>query len=141
MTDDRVAKPRLGGVGRVLVIFYFLLALAATGRSVEQILTMFDAAPVAFLLSALSGLVYIAATVALVVPGRAWYRVAIVTISFELVGVLVVGTLSLTDQRLFPMSTVWSQYGRGYGFVPLVLPVLGLLFLRSQRRIFTRAAA
>jgi hypothetical protein len=25
---------------------------------------------------------------------------------------------------------VWSSYGSGYGFVPLVLPVFGLLWLR-----------
>jgi hypothetical protein len=25
---------------------------------------------------------------------------------------------------------VWSDYGIGYGFVPLVLPVFGLLWLR-----------
>jgi hypothetical protein len=25
---------------------------------------------------------------------------------------------------------VWSGYGSGYGFVPLVLPVFGLLWLR-----------
>jgi hypothetical protein len=33
----------------------------------------------------------------------------------------------------FPDQTVWSLYGVGYGFVPLVLPVLGLLRLRATR--------
>ena len=50
----------------------------------------------------------------------------------ELVGVLAVGTWSLTDRAAFPDATVWSAYGRGYGFVPLVLPVLGLLWLRHR---------
>ena len=34
----------------------------------------------------------------------------------------------------FPDKTVWSHFGSGYGFVPLVLPVLGLLWLRTQGR-------
>ncbi len=113
---------------------YAILALGATARSVVQILTDFDRAPLAYLLSGLAGVVYILATIALIVPGRAWYRVALVTMCFELAGVLVVGTLSVFDPVLFPASTVWSLYGIGYVFVPLVLPVLGLLWLRRTRR-------
>jgi hypothetical protein len=128
------------GLGRVLVFFYGLLALAATGRSVTQILTKFDEAPVAYALSALAAVVYIVATVALVAPARdaaaarRWYRIAFATIAFELVGVLVVGTLSLLDRELFPHDSVWSVYGYGYVFIPLVLPVLGLLWLRRGGR-------
>ncbi len=128
------------GLGRVLVFFYGLLALAATGRSVTQILTKFDEAPVAYALSALAAVVYIVATVALVAPAkspdsaRRWYRIAFATIAFELVGVLVVGTLSLVDAQLFPHDSVWSVYGNGYGFIPLVLPVLGLWWLRRGGR-------
>ncbi|MBT1636904.1 hypothetical protein BFL36_01380 [Clavibacter michiganensis] len=138
MTDSR--NSRMTGLGRVLVFFYGLLALAATGRSVTQILTKFDEAPVAYALSALAAVVYIVATVALVAPARTpeaarrWYRIAFATIAFELVGVLVVGTLSLVDAQLFPHDSVWSVYGYGYVFIPLVLPVLGLWWLRSGGR-------
>lgn len=59
--------------------------------------------------------------------------VALVAVSVELVGVLTVGTLSVLDPEAFPRATVWSLYGSGYGFVPLVLPVLGLLWLRRTR--------
>lgn len=138
MTDSR--NSRITGLGRVLVFFYGLLALAATGRSVTQILTKFDEAPVAYALSALAAVVYIVATVALVAPARTpeaarrWYRIAFATIAFELVGVLVVGTLSLVDAQLFPHDSVWSVYGYGYVFIPLALPVLGLWWLRSGGR-------
>jgi hypothetical protein len=27
---------------------------------------------------------------------------------------------------------VWSDFGIGYGFVPVVLPILGLLWLRGK---------
>jgi hypothetical protein len=121
----------------VLIAVYGILALAATGRSVYQILDDFGAAPLAYSLSALAGIVYIVATIALLVPGDAWYRIAWVTIGFELVGVLVVGVLSIVDPVLFPAKTVWSLFGRGYLFVPLVLPIAGLawLFLRRPRAV------
>ena len=128
------------GVGRVLIVVYAILALAATGRSVVQLSTQFNEAPLAYILSALSAVVYIIATVALVAPGRTWYRVAWLTISFELVGVIVVGSLSLFDPVLFPRATVWSVFGIGYGFIPLVLPILGILWLR-HRGASTAAAA
>ena len=121
------------GVGRVLIAVYAILALAATARSVFQIATKFDAAPVAYLLSALAGVVYVLATVALLGRGPTWYRVAWITIGFELLGVLVVGVLSVVDPVLFPADTVWSFFGRGYLFIPLVLPILGMLWLRRTR--------
>ncbi|MDR6969946.1 hypothetical protein [Leifsonia shinshuensis] len=143
-TNSEPAAPRrrMSGVGRVLVFVYGILALAATGRSVFQIIDRFHEAPVAFTLSALSALVYIVATVALVAPGRVWYRVAWITISFELAGVLVIGTLSLFAPEALGLhdidpfgrdATVWSVYGMGYLFIPLVLPILGLLWLRAHR--------
>jgi cytochrome bd-type quinol oxidase subunit 2 len=126
------------GVGRVLVAVYAILALAATGRSVFQIIDRFGEAPVAFVLSALAGLIYIIATIAL---GARLRRLALITISVELVGVLVVGALSLLAPAVLGLhsldpfgrdSTVWSAFGAGYLLVPLVLPVLGLLYLRRS---------
>ena len=124
---------RAVGVGRVLIAVYAVLALAATARSIYQLASKFDEAPVAYLLSGLAGIVYILATVALLGKGPGWYRVAWVTIAFELLGVLAVGTLSLVDAELFPADTVWSYFGRGYLFIPLVLPVLGMVWLYRRR--------
>jgi hypothetical protein len=124
------------------VAVYGILAIAATGRSVFQIIDRFAEAPLAFSLSALSAVVYLVATIALVAPGVTWYRVARLTIGFELVGVLVVGTISLVAPGLLGLnsinpfgreSTVWSAYGLGYLLIPLALPVLGLLYLRTRR--------
>jgi hypothetical protein len=122
------------GVGRVLIAVYGILALAATGRSVVQIAEKFSFAPFSYTLSAVAAVVYIVAMIALIVPGRFWYRVACVTIVFEMTGVLVVGTLSLIDRQLFPDLTIWSYYGLGYAFAPLVLPVAGLWWLRKHHR-------
>jgi hypothetical protein len=95
-----------------------------------QIATKFGHAPVAYLLSAFAGLVYILATVTLANGSLTARRIAVLSCSVELAGVLAVGTWSLADPATFPDATVWSDYGSGYGYVPLVLPVFGLLWLR-----------
>lgn len=129
------------GIGRVLIIVYAILAIGATSRAIYQLVTVYSSARVPITLSAISGVVYIVATLALLLPGRAWYRVAWITISFELLGVLVVGSLSLIDPSIFAGSakvsfgTVWSYFGVGYLFIPLALPVLGMLWLRSRRAL------
>ncbi len=139
MSDDRaLGGPAEAGTGasagavRVLVALYAVFALAAGARASVQLATRFHEAPVAYLLSALAAVIYVVATVALA-RGAAGRRTALVAISIELLGVLVVGTLSLADPAAFPDETVWSGYGRGYLYLPLVLPVLGLLLLRRRR--------
>lgn len=124
---------RTKGLGRIIVMVYAILALAASWRSGFQILSKFDEAPVAFILSGISGLVYIIATFALAIPGRkAWY-IAHGAIWIELVGVVLVGFWSLISPDMFPEPTVWSTFGIGYGFIPLVLPIIGLYWLYKHR--------
>jgi hypothetical protein len=122
------------GPGRVLIGVYALFALAAGARAGVQIATKFDDAPVAYLLSALAAVIYLAATAGLARGGTAGWRTALICCSVELAGVLAVGTLSVVMPGEFPDATVWSTYGQGYGYVPLVLPVLGLLWLRRVAR-------
>jgi cytochrome bd-type quinol oxidase subunit 2 len=114
----------------VLVAVYAIFAVAATSRAGVQILTKFGEAPVAYVLSALAAAVYVVATVAL---ARDLRRMAWVACGFELTGVVVVGAVSLLVPSAFPDDTVWSGFGRGYAFIPLVLPALGLLRLRATR--------
>ncbi|HEX5969324.1 MAG TPA: hypothetical protein VFY88_12670, partial [Intrasporangium sp.] len=90
-----------------------------------------------YLLSALAALIYIVATVGLARGDRTSVRIASVAIVIELIGVLVVGALSYAAPDAFPDKTVWSHFGQGYGYVPLVLPVLGLLWIRRNRERWT----
>jgi drug/metabolite transporter (DMT)-like permease len=122
------------GPGRLLVTLYGVFTVGAASRSVYQLSTRFDEAPVAYLLSALAALVYAFITVSLVRGGERARRVALVCCAAELTGVLAVGTWTLADPGAFPDATVWSDYGMGYLFFPLVLPVTGLLWLRSGAR-------
>ena len=118
--------------GRVLTAVYAVFALAAGARSLVQLTTKLDEAPLAYLLSFAAAVVYLVATLALRRSTPRAHRVAVTACSVELVGVLAVGTLSLVATDLFPDQTVWSDFGMGYGFVPLVLPVVGLLWLRRH---------
>jgi len=127
------------GPGRLLIAVYAIFALSATARSGVQLATKFHEAPLAYLLSALAAVVYIVATLGLARGSRTSRLIAMISCTIELIGVLTVGTFSVLDPGAFPAATVWSAYGRGYGFVPVVLPVLGLLWIRRTRSVMPRA--
>ncbi|WP_235915661.1 hypothetical protein [Puerhibacterium puerhi] len=121
------------GFGRVLVTVYGILAFAAVGRSSYELATKFSEAPVAYSLSTFSALVYVVATLALAKGRGAWRTVAWVAVTIEAVGVVTVGALSLASPDVFGETTVWSGFGQGYGYVPLVLPFVGLWWLWRRR--------
>ena len=122
------------GPGRALIAVYAVLAVAATARSLFELVTKFGQAPVPYSLSAFAAVVYVVITVALLRDTPRARRVATVGMVVELVGVLVVGLWSALDTAAFPKSSVWFFFGRDYLLIPLALPILGLLFLRGQRR-------
>jgi hypothetical protein len=131
--SDEQPRPTNSGPGRVLVAVYGVFALAACARAAVQLSTSFNDAPLAYVLSAVAGVIYIVATVTLARGTATSRRVALAAILIEAAGVLIVGTASLLDPAAFPSATVWSTYGIGYGFVPLVLPFLGLAWLYRTR--------
>ncbi len=120
------------GPGRLLIAVYGVFAISASARASFQLLTKFEDAPLAYSLSALSAFVYIIATVALA-RGERSRNLAWVTVGFELAGVLAVGTLSNVLPELFAHPSVWSGFGSGYAFIPLILPILGLAWLWRER--------
>jgi hypothetical protein len=129
---DRPASTR-SGPGRLLVAVYAVFAISALGRSSAQLLTKADDAPVPYALSALAALVYVAATLGLAEAVPRSREVAWVAVGVELVGVLAVGTVSVVRPEWFPDATVWSSFGQGYGYLPAVLPVVGILWLLRSR--------
>ena len=120
------------GVGRLLIAIYAIFAISATARATYQLIREFDQAPLAYSLSAISAVVYLLATYSLSKSEAKWQSVALFTIWFELVGVVAVGSLSLALPQYFAHPSVWSNFGAGYAFIPLLLPILGLLWLRKR---------
>lgn len=133
-TEEKQAGQRLiGGPGILLVWLYGVMVVGAVSRSVYQIATEFDRAPLAYSLSAVAGVVYGFITYTLVRGGETARRAAQVCCAAELVGVLTVGTWTLVEPSAFPDATVWSEYGMGYLFIPVLLPLSALYWLRRAR--------
>lgn len=124
-------KVQSRGVGTVVIAIYGVFALSASVRASYQLLRKYEEAPLAYWLSLLAAVVYIIATFAL---ARGKYDLANKTLVFELAGVLMIGTLSLVTPSLFAHPSVWSYYGMGYGFIPLLLPMFGLWWVRRVKR-------
>ncbi|MCW2785816.1 MAG: hypothetical protein JWP74_2333 [Marmoricola sp.] len=116
------------GFGRVLVFVYGIFAFSASGRSSYQLIAHASEAPLAYSLSAFAAIVYIVATWAL---GTSRHSVATCAVVVEMLGVIIVGaTIHTSDPH---KATVWSGFGSGYGYVPLVLPFVGLWWLYRTR--------
>lgn len=126
------------GPGLLLVWLYGVMVVGALSRSVYQIATEFDRAPLAYSLSLLAALVYAFITYTLVRGGETARRAAFACCAAELAGVLVVGAWTLVEPSAFPDATVWSKFGLGYLFIPVLLPVTAMYWLRAARE---RAAA
>jgi hypothetical protein len=125
------------GPGRLIAAVYALFALSAGARAVFQIATKFSHAPLAYILSAVAAAIYLLAAICFTFPSAGSWRTAVVALCIEFVGVVGVGLISVLDPSLFKDASVWSKFGVGYGFVPLVLPLIGLWWLW---RPATRAA-
>lgn len=121
------------GIGRLLIAVYAIFAISASARALFQLLTKFEEAPLAYSLSLVAASVYILATVGLAKSRSSSPKLAWFTVGFELLGVVVVGSLSIFLPKLFEHPSVWSNFGQGYGFIPLVLPILGLVWLGRSR--------
>ncbi|MCC9153243.1 hypothetical protein LZP81_06755 [Streptomyces parvulus] len=133
-TEDKPARTRLiGGPGILLVWLYGVMVVGAVSRSAFQIATEFDRAPLPYTLSAFAGVVYGFITYTLVRGGETARRAAVVCCAAELVGVLTVGTWTLVEPSAFPDATVWSDFGMGYLFIPVLLPLSALYWLRRAR--------
>ncbi|CAM5311740.1 MULTISPECIES: hypothetical protein [Streptomyces] len=133
-TEDRPAR-LISGPGVLLVWLYGVMVVGAVSRSAYQIATDFGRAPLAYTLSAVAGVVYGFITYTLVRGGERARRAALVCCAAELVGVLVVGTWTLVEPSAFPDATVWSDYGMGYLFIPVLLPLSALYWLRGARAV------
>ncbi|MFD8984890.1 hypothetical protein [Streptomyces sp. NPDC059564] len=128
------ARKRLvSGPGLLLVWLYGVMVVGAVSRSAYQMSTEFDRAPLAYALSGAAALVYAFITYSLVRGGETARKAALVCCVAELAGVLAVGTWTLVRPEAFPDATVWSDFGMGYLFIPVILPVTGMLWLRAKR--------
>ena len=117
----------------MILALYLVFVIGTVSRSAAQISTRWEQAPLAYGLSAVAATVYVVALVSLSLGGRTAWWVSLLALSVELVGVVLVGAWSYLAPERFPDATVWSHFGQGYLYIPLVLPVVGLWWLLSDR--------
>lgn len=131
MSTSNTAAPQQknSGFGRILVVIYAVFTLSAGARSLYQVIRKFDEAPLSIGLSALSALIYLVATIALAKKGEGAWKVSLIAVGIEMVGVILVGIFSYLQPQHFELASVWSHFGSGYGYIPLVLPMVGLWWL------------
>lgn len=136
-TEEKSSKNKrtrlISGPGMLLLWLYGVMVVGAVSRSAVQISTEFDKAPLAYSLSAVAGVVYGFITYSLVRGGETARKAALVCCAAELAGVLTVGTWTLVEPSAFPDATVWSDYGMGYLFIPVLLPLSAMYWLRKAR--------
>ena len=124
---------KTSGFGRLLVVVYAVFTLSAGARSLYQVIRKFDEAPLSITLSAISALIYLVATIALAKKGEGAWKVSLGAVGLEMVGVILVGIFSYIQPQHFELASVWSHFGSGYGYIPLILPMVGLWWLFNTR--------
>ena len=130
---------KTSGFGRLLVVVYAVFTLSAGARSLYQVIRKFDEAPLSITLSAISALIYLVATIALAKKGEGAWKVSLGAVGIEMVGVILVGIFSYIQPQHFELASVWSHFGSGYGYIPLVLPMVGLWWLFNTRPVRVNA--
>jgi hypothetical protein len=131
-TDAPATTP--GRASDVLMFFYGLWSFSALGRSSYEYFFKQTDNLVPAHLSTFVGALYILIIVGLRRRSPRWWWITLLLLIVELAGVLIVGTIDVV-WRPFPYATVWSNYGIGYFFMPLLLPFAGLAWmLRRETR-------
>lgn len=120
-----VASP----AGYILAVSYPVLALSTGARALYQLAFRDDITNIVpVLMTGVAALCYLIAAVGFAVRRPTWWWVSVITLSFELVMVVIVGTISLLDPEAVG-RTVWRHYGEDYGYFPLIQPFVGLAWL------------
>lgn len=136
--QNKASATQNSGFGRLLVVIYGVFTLSAGARALYQVIRKFDEAPLSISLSALSALIYLVATIALAKKGEGAWKISLAAVSIEMAGVLLIGIFSYLQPQHFELASVWSHFGSGYGYIPLILPMVGLWWLNKTRPARTR---
>lgn len=137
--EQPALREKSTGFGKLLIVVYWVFTISAGARALYQLIRKFDEAPLAISLSALSAAIYLLACVCMARRGERAWRLAVLAVSIELVGVIAIGIFSYIRPELFPLASVWSHFGSGYGYIPLVLPFAGLWWLLKTRPVHKKS--
>lgn len=136
---DQVAdtRPRSLGLGRVVMVLFWAFGVWTTVMGVIDLLHVGDGPLGSAIVSVLAGVVYLVAALGITHNGRRMRIIGWAAMVVCAVGPLLVGLLGLGIPELWATRSTWSAFGAHYSFIPLVLPVIGLVWLwwSNPRRI------
>jgi hypothetical protein len=125
----RVSPELVASIGKIIAVTYPFFSLATGARAIYQLIFPPNAADLRGpILTGVASLIYLIAAL-LFVYRKPWtWWLAVILLTFESLGVLTVGTISLIHPN-FIGQTAWQDYGMDYFFIPLIQPFLGLIWL------------
>lgn len=139
VAEDQVVDTRGPslGLGRLVMAAFWLFGAWVTTNAVIDALH-WDSGPIGPVVVALvAGIVYLVAALALTHNGRRMRRLGWAAVAVEALGPVLVGLLGMGVPALSDPRSPWGAFGADYWYIPLVLPVIGLVWLwwSNPRRI------
>lgn len=136
---DQVAdtRPRSLGLGRVVMALFWVFGVWTTVTGVLDLVHVGEGPLGSAIVSVLAGVVYLVAAVGITHNGRRMRIIGWAAMVVSAVGPILVGLLGLGLPELSATRSPWGAFGGHYFFIPLVLPVIGLVWLwwSNPRRI------
>lgn len=130
--DDR--RPSWG-LGRIVMALFWFFGVITTIPAVVSLIRDQQDPLGPRLVAVLAGIVYLLAAIGITHNGHRMRLLAWGSMAAALVGPLVVGLLGLGMARSSPVVSAWADFGAFYWYFPLLLPLIGLVWLwRSDPR-------
>lgn len=132
------------GLGRIVMAVYWVFGAWTTVQAVVDLIDLLRVGTTPLgpaLVALVAGLVYLLAAVALTHNGRRMRLVGWTAVIIEAAGPVIVGLLGVGLPDLTGTRSAWGAFGADYWYLPLVIAVVGLVWLwaSNPRRIVERA--
>ena len=132
--DDR--RPSWG-LGRVVMVIFWAFGVWTTANAIIDLFHLDDEPLGPALTALLAGLVYLLAALGITHNGKRMRILGWTTVTLELIGPLMVGMMSVGISQLSVSRSAWANCGADYYYLPLIIPIIGLIWLwwSNPRRI------
>lgn len=132
--DNR--RPALG-LGRIVMAIFWLFGAWTLIVSIRSLIGIGGEPLGPALVSLLAALIYLTAAIALTHNGRRMRMVGWASVGISLAGPILTGLLGVGTSEVSAEFSPWSRFGEYYYYLPLVIPVIGLVWLwwSNPRRI------
>ncbi len=130
--DDR--RPSWG-LGRIVMAIFWIFGLLTTVPAVIDLIRDVNSPIGPRLVAVLAGAIYLVIAVGITHNGRKMRLISWAAMIAAFVGPYIMGLFELGVEPVSEVSSAWSHFGAQYWYVPLVLPLVGFVWMwRSNPR-------